>query len=83
MEKIVYYDLATNKFIEEKKIRYLLFEFEIGDIYNNINDYKDGVMDLENQLDIVKSAIYDDIDFVINRLKRDWEVQIKKYKEVE
>ena len=83
MEKIVYYDLDTGRFINELEVRKILFDLEIGDIYNNIIDYKEGLLNLKNQLDIVKSAIYADIKEVVNRLSKDWQIEIKVYKEVE
>ena len=83
MEKIVYYDLAVGRFVNELEVRKILFDLELGDIYNNIIDYKEGLLNLENQLDIVKSAIYADMREVIYRLSRDWQIEIKKYKEVE
>lgn len=83
MEKIVYYDLNVGRFVNELEVRKILFDLELGDIYNNIIDYKEGLLSLENQLDIVKSAIYADMREVIHRLSRDWQIEIKKYKEVE
>lgn len=83
MEKIVYYDLDTKRFISELDVRKILFDSEIGDIYNNIADYKEGLLNLESQLDIVKSAIYADMREVIYRLSKDWQIEIKQYKEVE
>lgn len=83
MEKIVYYALDTKRFISELEVRKILFDLEIGDIYNNIIDYKEGLFNLKNQLDIVKSAIYADMREVIYRLSKDWQIEIKQYKEVE
>lgn len=83
MEKIVFYDLELKKFLTENKVRYLLFDLEMSDIYNNIIDYKEGLLNLESQLDYVRSAIYSDIKDVIKRLKESWQIEIKMYKEVE
>lgn len=79
MEKFVYYDLDTGKFVNELEVRKILFDLELGDIYNNSIDYKEGLLNLENQLDIVRSAIYADIKEVVNRLSQDWQIEIKKY----
>lgn len=83
MEKIVFYDLELKEFVTENKVRYLLFDLEMGDIYNNIIDYKEGLLNLESQLDLVRSSIYSDIKDVIKRLKESWQIEIKMYKEVE
>lgn len=83
MEKIVYYDLELKEFVTENKVRYLLFDLELGDIYHNIIDYKEGLLNLESQLDLVRSSIYSDIKDVIKKLKENWQIEIKMYKEVE
>lgn len=83
MEKIVFYDLELKEFVTENKVRCLLFDLEMGDIYNNIIDYKEGLLNLESQLDYVRNAIYGDIKDVIKKLKENWQIEIKMYKEVE
>lgn len=83
MENIVYYDLETKRFISELDVRKLLFDLEIGDIFNNIADYKDGIMNLEGQLNILKSSIHSNIRDVIEILNKSWNIEIKTYKEVE
>lgn len=82
MENIVFYDLELKEFLTENKVRYLLFDLEMGDIYHNIIDYKEGLLNLESQLDYVRNAIYGDIKDVIKKLKENWQIEIKMYKEV-
>ena len=83
MEKIVYYDVETKRFISELEVRKILFDFEIGNIYNNIDEYKEGFLSLENQLGMIKRAIYADIKDVINMLSNNWNTEIRKYKEID
>ena len=83
MDKFVFYDLELKEFVTENKVRYLLFDLELGDIYNYIIDYKEGLLNLESQLDYVRNAIYGDIKDVIKKLKENWQIEIKMYKEVE
>lgn len=67
----------TNKIVSEKELRTILMQEETTDILNNIDDYMDGALLLENQFHCIKTAKNGDIMEVIDLLGTNWNIPVK------
>lgn len=68
----------TNKIVDERYLRKYLFQEEIGDITNNLDDYLDGGLDIEWQFDCIRTAKYGDMKDVIKALNESWNVPVRE-----
>ena len=73
----------TNEIVDERYLRKYLFEEELGDITNNLDDYLDGGLDIEWQFDCIRTAKNGDMKDVIKVLNESWNVPIKEVEEIE
>ena len=74
--------LDIDKIVDEKYLRDLLFEYELDDIYQNIDDYLDGTYSLIRQLNMLKIALYGEMDVVLYHLSTSWQVDVDILEEV-
>jgi hypothetical protein len=72
--------LDTQKIVDEKYLRELLFEYEVMDLYNHKEEYIKGLLDLGWQLNCVRGAKEYGINKVIEILETSWNVPIKEMK---
>lgn len=69
--------LDIDRIVDEKYLRDLLFEYEIDDIYQNMDDYLDGTYSLTSQLNMLKIALYGEMDVVLYHLSSSWQVDVE------
>lgn len=69
--------LDTNKIVDEKHLRDLLFEYELDDIYQNMDKYLDGTYSLTYQLNMLKIALYGEMEVVLYHLSTNWQVDVE------
>lgn len=70
--------LDSQKIVDEKYLRELLFEYEVEDLYNHKEKYINGLLDIGCQLNCVRGAKEYDIEKVIEQLETYWNVPIKE-----
>lgn len=75
-----YLIVDTNKKVDEKYLRELLFEYETKDLLSNQRDYLSGSLDLEYQFKCIKKSVDGNIEEVIEILNSSWQVPVVKNK---
>ena len=70
--------LDNNKIVDETYLRKLLFEYEIGDIWDNRDDYFDGTYDLMVQFNMLQMARFGTFEDVLYYLSTNWSVDVEK-----
>lgn len=73
-----YLIIDTNKKVNEKDLRKLLFEYEVQDLLDNKEDFLNGFLSLDLQLDCIQEVLFSDINEIIYRLETCWNVPIEK-----
>ena len=68
----------TNAIVEEKYIRKILLEEELGDIENNISEYLDKGLNIDYQCECIKKAINGDMNEVMKMLNESWSIPVKE-----
>ena len=66
--------LDNDKIVDEKHLRELLFEYELEDIFNNMEDYFNERYDLQAQFHMLEIAKHGEIDVVLYHLSNNWGV---------
>ena len=75
--------LDNDKIVDEDYLRRLLFEYEVGDIWDNRDDYFDGTYDLKAQFNMLEIAQKGEFDVVLYHLSTNWAVDVDEVKEHE
>lgn len=70
--------LDSQEIVDEKHLRELLFEYEVGDLYNHKEEYISGLLDIGHQLNCIKGAKESVIEKVIEELETYWNVPIEE-----
>lgn len=73
--------LDNEKIVDETYLRRLLFEYELGDIQDNIEEYFNGIYDIENQCNMLKIAQQGEFDAVLYYLSTNWQVDVEEINE--
>ena len=73
-----YLIIDTNKKVNEKDLRDLLYKYEIQDLIDNKEEYFKGFLNLEYQFSCIKTATTGTIEEVIYMLETNWNVPIEK-----
>lgn len=68
--------LDNNKIVDENYLRDLLFEYELDDVYENINEYNEGQYNLKAQLDMLQLARFGEFNHVLYYLSNNWSVDV-------
>ena len=81
-EKILFYDESSNEIYEEKTIRKLAFEENLGDLNNNREDILQGLIPIESVCKYLINSLKADIKEVIKDLNENWGYEIDTYKKI-
>ena len=81
-EKILFYDESSNEIYEEKRIRKLAFEENVGDLNNNKDDFLEGLIPIESVCKYLVNSLQGDIKEVIKDLNENWGYEIDTYKKI-
>lgn len=68
----------TNEIVEERKLRELLYDYEVNDLKDNWKDYLDKNFYVKTQCDNIQTAVDGDMEEVISMLREKWTVPVKK-----
>ena len=79
--KKLYYDLEEERYLTEREIRKISLRNELNDIFNNIEDYLDEVLLIENQIDLIRNCVYGDISDLVQNLNASWGYNIATQEE--
>ena len=82
-QKLLFYDETTNEIYEEKRIRKLAFEQNIGDLNDNREDIFDDLINIESVCKYLVNSLRGDIKDVIRDLNSNWGYNIDTYKKIE
>ena len=72
--------MDEHKLVNEKELRKMLLLEETNDIVNNVDDYVNKDLPLDEQLRCIKTALDGDIDVVIEMANSSWNIPIVKVK---
>ena len=72
--------MDEHKLVNEKELRKMLLLEETNDIINNVDDYVNKDLPLDEQLRCIKTALDGDIDVVIEMANSSWNIPIVKVK---
>lgn len=67
-----YFDRIDRNWYEEKELRKFCFDYETQDLRNNLDNFVDGLYNIEGQCDILKLTLNGDIKKVVERLNEYW-----------
>lgn len=81
-EKILFYDESSNEIYEEKTIRKLAFEENLGDLNNNRQDILEGLIPIESVCKCLINSLKADIKEVVKDLNGNWGYEIDTYKKI-
>lgn len=70
--------LDNDKIVDEEYLRKLLFEYEVGDIWDNRDAYFEGRFNLLTQYDMLWLARFGGFDKVLYYLSRNWQVDVEE-----
>ena len=70
--------LDNDKIVDEEYLRKLLFEYEVGDIWDNRDAYFEGRFNLLTQYDMLWLARFGGFDKVLYYLSKNWAVDVKE-----
>lgn len=73
---VKYKILDNNKIVDEEYLRKLLFEYEVGDIWDNRDAYFEGEFNLLSQYDMLWIARFGSFDKVLYYLSTNWQVDV-------
>ena len=73
--------LDNDKIVDEEYLRELLFEYEIGDIWDNRRAYFNGIYDLEYEYKMLELAINGEMERVLYFLSTNWSVDVDEIKD--
>lgn len=68
--------LDTDKIVDERYLRELLFEYELEDISDNKDDYFEGRYSLKAQFNMLELARFGEFDVVLYYLSTNWQVDV-------
>lgn len=69
--------LGTRKIVDETYLRKLLFEYEVKDIQDNVEEYFNDFYDIEHQFNMLKIAQKGEFDVVLYYLSTNWQVDVE------
>ena len=69
--------LDNNKRVDETYLRKLLFEYELGDMWDNRDDFFDETYDLQAQFNMLEIAKHGDMKKVLYHLSTNWGVDVE------
>lgn len=72
--------MDEHELVDEKELRKMLLLEETNDIINNVDDYVNKDLPLDEQLRCIKTALDGDIDMVIEMANSSWNIPIVKVK---
>ena len=72
--------MDEHKLVSEKELRKMLLFEETNDIINNIDDYMNGDLSLDNQLKCIKDCLDSSIDNLIETANSSWNIPVIKVK---
>lgn len=70
----------TNKIVNEKELRTMLYKYEIQDLLDNQEEYFKGFLNLEYQFSCIRTAVDGEIVAVIKMLNESWNVPVEEIK---
>ena len=70
--------LDNNKRVDETYLRKLLFEYELADITNNMEEYFDETYNLKSQFNMLEIAQKGEFDKVLYYLSTNWAVDVEE-----
>lgn len=73
--------LDNNKIVDETYLRKLLFEYELEDIRDNMEEYFDETYDLMAQFNMLGIAQKGEFDVVLYHLSTNWAVDVDQITE--
>lgn len=76
-----YFIEDTREVVNERKLRKMLFNLEVEDLVQNVNEYLDGELNLDYQCNCIKNSKNAKIEEVIYMLGTNWNVPISEIKE--
>lgn len=81
MRDTVYLFVLDDKIISEKNIRDLYFDLEMDYLYQNIEEFKKGEIDLKTHLKEIEKAYYGGLGQIITSLEKNYNKKIKSFAE--
>ena len=69
--------LDNEKIVGETYLRRLLFEYELKDIQDNVEEYFNDTFDIESQCNMLKIAQKGEFDVVLYYLSTNWQVDVE------
>lgn len=69
--------LDNEKIVDETYLRRLLFEYELKDIQDNVEEYFNDTFDIESQCNMLKIAQKGEFDVVLYYLSTNWQVDVE------
>ena len=67
-----FFDRIDRNWYEEKSLREMYLEYEVGDIRDNLEEYVMELHNIDTQCNLLKLAINGDIEKVVERLNEYW-----------
>lgn len=67
-----YFDRIDRNWYEEKELRKFCFDYETQDLRNNLDNFVEGIYNIEGQCDIITQTLKGDIKEVVERLNLYW-----------
>lgn len=71
-----YFDRIDRNWYEEKQLRIELINCEVGDLINNLEDFKNGELDVDYQTNCIRRGVMGAIEEVVETLNLYWNYEL-------